>query len=547
MKKIYSLMLALTLCVAGCQKGGITLRLETEPYLGHGEKLHVEEGFSTWDNGDQVIINGETYTVEVDGNNAVISDVEDAGYFQAAYPVSLLKSIGGNYLEFELPAVQEYRTSGGRQVIEAVMGGKCRKGDPLKFHNMESLLKITVTTPMTTHIRKIKLQDVKGGALSGTAQLAQAGEGGYDNFMLMEGCDSVVLDCGLGVSIEADSSKDFYIVLPPDLNGAQLAITIVDDFQTFTHTLSGLLSTARNQIYSLSFATNGTGVHATPHAKPLCNQIFYTVTPGEWFSPDELRAAYGEGGRIQEFNGWHIFTAPQAIKEIRGGVFNNAHYVGNRGLNTVVLPEGLTKIGNSAFAFCWGMKGITLPSTLTYIGDTAFWGAEFQEIELPEGLTHLGRFAFCMTWLSELEWPAAITEVPEGLLSRSRIYSVTFPEGVTKIDKEAFSWCNVLSSHTVLPNSLTEIGEEAFAHNQGVSDSPLFEITIPSGVTKIGSRAFVDIWYLDTVYMKPMIAPTIGEHVFSDTVKTIFVPQGSTGYDQGGWAAYSDRIETISY
>ena len=547
MKRICYLMLALTALPTGCQKGGITLKLETEAYLGNGSKLHVEEGFSTWDNGDMVIINGNEYAVAVSGNNAMISDVEDADYFQAAYPFSLVKNIGGNSLEFDLPTVQNYRTSGGRQVLEAVMSGKCRQGDPLKFHNMESLLRITVSTPMTTHIRKIKLQDMNGGSLSGSAMLALAGEGTDNNFVVMDGCDSVVLDCGLGVPIEADSSKDFYIVIPPTLYNARLAITIVDDFQTFTHTLTGLLSTARNHIYSLSFATNGTEVTATPHAKPLCNQIFYTLNSGYWFSPDDLLTAFGEGGRIQEFNGKHIFTAPQAIVEIPGGIFDNKNYSGNLSLGTVVLPEGVTKIGDEAFAYCWHMFAITLPSTLTYIGDDAFWGAEIQELDLSECLTHLGRNAFCLTWLRGIEWPAAITEVPEGLFERSRIYSITLPEGVTKIGNKAFCGCNVLSRNISLPNSLTEIGEEAFAYNQGVSDSPIFEMTIPSGVTRIGSKAFADIAYMDTVYMKPMIGPVIGEQVFSDIVKVIFIPQGSTGYDQNGWEAYADRIQTGSY
>lgn len=547
MKRICYLMLALTALLTGCQKGGITLKLETEAYLGNGSKLHVEEGFSTWDNGDMVIINGNEYAVAVDGNNAMISDVEDADYFQAAYPFSLVKNIGGNSLEFDLPTVQNYRTSGGRQVLEAVMSGKCRQGDPLKFHNMESLLKITVSTPMTTHIRKIKLQDMNGGSLSGTAMLALAGEGIDNNFMVMDGCDSVVLDCGLGVSLAADSSKDFYIVIPPTLYNARLAITIVDDFQTFTHTLTGLLRTARNHIYSLSFATNGTGVTAIPHAKPLCNQIFYTLNSGYWFSPDDLLTAFGEGGRIQEFNGKHIFTAPKAIVEIPGGVFDNKSYSGNLSLGTVVLPEGVTKIGASAFAFCWGMTAISIPSTVTYIGDTAFWGSKIQEIDMPAGLTYLGKRAFCMTWLRDIEWPATITEVPDELFVSSRIYSITLPEGVTKIGRGAFSWCSTLSRNISLPNSLTEIGEEAFAYNHPVNDSPIFEMTIPSGVTKIGSGAFADMSYLETVYMKPMTAPVIGDRVFSDTVEVIYIPQGSTGYDQNGWEAYADRIQTGSY
>ena len=62
--------------------------------------------------------------------------------------------------------------------------------------------------------------------------------------------------------------------------------------------------------------------------------------------------------------------------------------------------------------------------------------------------------------------------------------TVFVPENVTRIDDEAFSGCDSLTSIT-LPESVTEIGYRAFS-----DCSSLKSIMIPEGVTEIGFKAF---------------------------------------------------------
>ena len=45
-------------------------------------------------------------------------------------------------------------------------------------------------------------------------------------------------------------------------------------------------------------------------------------------------------------------------------------------LTSIIIPSGVTSIGNRAFYNCIGLTNITLPSTLTSIGDDAFWGCK---------------------------------------------------------------------------------------------------------------------------------------------------------------------------
>ena len=41
-------------------------------------------------------------------------------------------------------------------------------------------------------------------------------------------------------------------------------------------------------------------------------------------------------------------------------------------LESIVIPDGVTKIGTSAFEYCENMKSITLPSTLVECSQMAF-------------------------------------------------------------------------------------------------------------------------------------------------------------------------------
>ena len=60
-------------------------------------------------------------------------------------------------------------------------------------------------------------------------------------------------------------------------------------------------------------------------------------------------------------------------------------------VTSIALPDGLTSIGEGAFAGCSSMTSIVLPSGLTSIGEGAFAGCyELTSIELPAGLTSLG-------------------------------------------------------------------------------------------------------------------------------------------------------------
>jgi hypothetical protein len=68
----------------------------------------------------------------------------------------------------------------------------------------------------------------------------------------------------------------------------------------------------------------------------------------------------------------------------------------------VVIPEGVTVIGKSAFAFCKTMGGVEFPESLTVIEDCAFTCCRLHEITLPDNLTYIGKEIFRYCPLEEL-------------------------------------------------------------------------------------------------------------------------------------------------
>ena len=110
-------------------------------------------------------------------------------------------------------------------------------------------------------------------------------------------------------------------------------------------------------------------------------------------------------------------------------------------IQTVILEDGITRIGEHAFAYCSAMHSVSIPDSVTEIGDFAFdWCSALESITIPDSVTEIGfgAFSFC-----------------------DSLKSVTIPDSVTEIGDYAFTCCESLESVTI-PDSVTEIGEEAF-------------------------------------------------------------------------------------
>ena len=112
----------------------------------------------------------------------------------------------------------------------------------------------------------------------------------------------------------------------------------------------------------------------------------------------------------------------------------------------------------------------------------------------------------------------------------SGLTSITIPDGVTSIGSSAFEDCSGLTSVTI-PDSVTSISDSAF-----YGCSSLTSITIPDGVTSIGSYAFYDCNSLKTVFYKGT----------AEQWKEISIRNGNTNLTNAARYYYSETEPALS-
>ena len=187
----------------------------------------------------------------------------------------------------------------------------------------------------------------------------------------------------------------------------------------------------------------------------------------------------------------------------------DAEYIRVCKLRNIILPEGVTRIGEDAFEYAVNLQSVELPSTLRAIdesafyscvnldinpcvlpeslmtiGDKAFFGCKkISEVVLPHGLRKIGEWAFFGTQLSSVSFPdgpdsadSAPLEIGSDAFSGTFIEEVIITRPCTFSGERQFWACNFLRRAT-LPEGLDVIPNEIFAHSH-----ELEEVNIPSTV-----------------------------------------------------------------
>lgn len=125
----------------------------------------------------------------------------------------------------------------------------------------------------------------------------------------------------------------------------------------------------------------------------------------------------------------------------------------------VVIPDGVTSIGDYAFYDCSNLSSIVIPDSVTSIEPYTFEEcSSLSSVVIPDNVTSIGGCAFNKC---------------------SGLNSIVLPDNITSIDYCAFEKCSNLSSIRI-PDSVTSIGNSTFN-----KCSSLTSITIPESVTSI--------------------------------------------------------------
>lgn len=171
----------------------------------------------------------------------------------------------------------------------------------------------------------------------------------------------------------------------------------------------------------------------------------------------------------------------------------------------IIIPEGVTHIGERAFRGCLDVTSVSIPQSVTSIDRSAFsccQGLRFINVEIGNKV------------YDSRENCNAIIESKLNTLLVGCMNTV-IPDSVIVIADGAFSCCVDLRSINI-PERVTYIGKDAFLATK------LTDITIPKSVAVIGDRAFSYCNGLASVKIKNNEI-VIGKGAFSNCPNLTFV------------------------
>ena len=232
------------------------------------------------------------------------------------------------------------------------------------------------------------------------------------------------------------------------------------------------------------------------------------------------------------------FTIPANIKTIGYCAFS-----GCISLRSLHISAGVSEIVPGAFVGCCGLDTITVDANNPFYNSTGNCNAIIdnrtntlvlgcKNTVIPDGIKAIDDYAFSYAFDSNNiynQWYMGV---------QSPDYKISIPTGVTRIGYRAFEGCDCLSEISI-SSTVTEIGAYAFENCYGITS-----LTIPEGIKNIADGLFDGCISLESINI-PQSVESIGEYAFywCRSLESIIIPEGVTVINRGTFS----NCSSLSY
>ena len=266
---------------------------------------------------------------------------------------------------------------------------------------------------------------------------------------------------------------------------------------------------------------------------PIAVELGFSINPYEITDSGVLKSSSMNLYLVDNDGHLDLSEYEGKIKTIEAGAFSKVEIEsGINPLQSIVLPKGITTIGDDAFSYNTNLTSIKIPNTVTSIGKRAFQGCtNLTSIEIPDTVTYIGDYCFSgCNRLQKIKLSKKIQTINQRLLQGcSSLTEIEIPEGVKSIGYAAFSSCNKLTTIT-LPASLTSFNGTAIA---GLSK--LTEVKVADGnnnfkfengmlLSKDGKTMYMALLTLTEINVPNGVVSIVGDTLSGSSAKKIILP-----------------------